>query len=86
MRKIIARALNEAPTLVVLALTIAGVDQTDYAPLVEFAGAAGAFGTWLLVRAQQDGPVTAVKREKQVREAMKRVREQRAATTTGDSR
>lgn len=53
------RLLNEAPSLVALALVIAGVDQTDYAPIVEFAGAVGTFGTWLLVRSQTDGPVTA---------------------------
>lgn len=52
------RILNEAPSLVALALVVAGVDQTDYAPLVEFAGAVGTFGTWLLIRAQNDGPVT----------------------------
>lgn len=54
------RILNELPTFVVLGLTVAGVDQADYAPVVEFAGAAGAFGTWLLARRKMDGPVTAL--------------------------
>jgi hypothetical protein len=62
MKAAALRILNELPSLVVLALVMAGVDQADYAPLVEFAGAAGSFGTWLLVRRQTDGPVTAARR------------------------
>lgn len=53
------RVLNELPTLVVLALTVAGVDQADYQPVIELAGAASGFGVWLLVRRRTDGPVTA---------------------------
>lgn len=55
---LVKRILNELPSLVVLALTIAGVDQVEYGPVVEFAGAAGTFGTWLLARRKIDGPVT----------------------------
>lgn len=54
------RTLNELPTVVVLGLTLAGVDQVEYAPVVEFAGAVGTFGTWLLARRKIDGPVTVV--------------------------
>jgi hypothetical protein len=56
------RILNELPSAVVLGLVLAGVDQVEYAPVVEFAGAAGSFGTWLLVRRATDGPVTAARR------------------------
>lgn len=58
MNATILRLLNELPSLVVLLLVLAGADQTDYAPVVEFAGAVGAFGTWLLARRKIDGPVT----------------------------
>lgn len=60
---ILKRALNEAPSLVTLALIVAGVDQTDYAPIVEFTGAAATFGTWLLARRKIDGPVTVASRK-----------------------
>jgi hypothetical protein len=56
------RILNELPSLVVLALVVAGVDQVEYAPLIEFAGAVASFGTWLLARRKIDGPVTAARR------------------------
>lgn len=64
MRAAVLRILNELPTVVVLGLIVAGVDQTDYQPAVEFAGAVGAFGTWLLARRKVDGPVT-VARDRQ---------------------
>lgn len=59
----VKRILNELPSLVVLGLTVAGVDQADYAPVVEFAGAVGMFGTWLLARRKIDGPVTTLSRD-----------------------
>lgn len=56
----LSRILNELPSLVVILLIVAGVEQADYQPVVEFAGAIAAFGNWLLVRRNTDGPVTAL--------------------------
>ncbi len=58
MKATALRVLNELPSLVVVLLIVAGVDQAEYAAVVEFATAIGAFGTWLLARRSQDGPVT----------------------------